>query len=84
LETLAADFDVHSTQLVRAFSREFGLPPHRYATGRRIDRARKLLLDGMPAAEVAVAVGFYDQAHLTRHFRRMLGTTPAAFARRAA
>jgi AraC-like DNA-binding protein len=84
LEALATDFDAHSTQLIRAFSRAYGLPPHRYVTGRRIDRARTLLLDGMPAAEVAVAVGFYDQAHLTRHFRRMLGTTPGAYAHRAA
>jgi AraC-like DNA-binding protein len=82
LGTLAGDLDAHPTQLVRAFSREFGLPPHRYVTGRRVDRARRLLLDGMPAAEVAVEVGFHDQAHLIRHFRRTLGVTPGAYARR--
>jgi transcriptional regulator GlxA family with amidase domain len=37
----------------------------------------------MAPAAVATAVGFYDQAHLTRHFRRMLATTPAAYARSA-
>jgi AraC-like DNA-binding protein len=81
LEALAADLDAHPTQLVRAFGREYGLPPHRYVTGRRVDRARALLLDGMPAAEVATTVGFHDQAHLIRHFRRTLGVTPGAFAR---
>lgn len=65
--------------LVRAFTREYGLPPHRYLTGRRVDLARRLLLDGVPAAQVAAAAGFYDQSHLTRHFSRMLGTTPARF-----
>ena len=70
------------THLVRSFGREFGLPPHTYVTGRRIDRARHLLLDGVPPAEVATAVGFHDQAHLTRHFRRMLGVGPATFAGR--
>lgn len=84
LEALAVEVDAHPTQLVRAFGREFGIPPHRYVTGRRVDRARSLLLDGMPAAEVAVSVGFHDQAHLTRHFRRTLGVTPAAFARHVA
>jgi AraC-like DNA-binding protein len=84
LEALADDLGAHSTQLIRAFSREYGLPPHRYVTGRRIGRARALLLEGMPPADVATAVGFYDQAHLTRHFRRMLGTTPGAYARRVA
>ncbi|WP_271633312.1 helix-turn-helix transcriptional regulator [Solicola gregarius] len=71
----------HPTHLVRSFGREFGLPPHRYLTGRRIDRARRLLLAGQPAAEVATAVGFHDQPHLTRHFKRVLGVTPGAYAR---
>ncbi|CCH88649.1 Transcriptional regulator, AraC family [Modestobacter italicus] len=83
LEGAAALFDVHPTSVVRAFTRRHGLPPHRYLTGRRVDLARRLLLAGMPAAEVAAAAGFVDQPHLTRHFRRMLGTTPAAYARSA-
>lgn len=69
------------THVVRAFTREFGLPPHRYLTGRRLDLARRLLLAGERPADVAVAVGFHDQAHLTRHFRRLLGVAPGAFAR---
>lgn len=73
----------HPTHLVRSFTHRHGLPPHRYLTGRRIDLARRLLLDGMPTAHVAIAAGFHDQAHLTRHFRRMLATTPAAYARSA-
>ncbi len=69
------------THLVRAFTLEYGIPPHRYLTGRRVDLARQLLLDGRPPAEAAVAAGFYDQAHLTRHFRRTVGTSPARFVR---
>ena len=61
--------------------REFGLPPHRYLTGRRVDLARRLLLDGQPPAAVATEAGFYDQSHLTRHFTRMLGTTPSRYVR---
>ena len=57
-----------------------GIPPHRYLTGRRLDRARRMLLAGRRPAEVAVEVGFHDQAHLTRHFKRMLGVTPGAYA----
>jgi AraC-like DNA-binding protein len=83
LDEAAAAFGVHPTHLVRAFTRRHGLPPHRYLTGRRVDLARRLLLDGMAPAAVATATGFYDQAHLTRHFRRMLSTTPAAYARSA-
>ncbi|WP_331766534.1 AraC family transcriptional regulator [Embleya sp. NBC_00896] len=71
----------HPTHLVRAFSREFGIGPHQYLTGRRVDLARGLLLDGMPARTVAATAGFYDQSHLTRHFKRLLGTGPGHFAR---
>jgi AraC-like DNA-binding protein len=67
--------------LVRAFTREYGLPPHRYLTGRRVDLARRLLLDGRPPAAVVTEAGFYDQSHLSRHFVRMLGTTPTRYAR---
>lgn len=81
LTDLAADLQAHPSHLVRSFSRAYGIPPHRYLTGRRLDLARRLLLRGVPAAEVADRAGFYDQAHLTRHFRRLLATTPAAYAR---
>lgn len=70
----------HPTHLARSFRATFGLPPHAYVTGRRVDHARRLLVAGMPAADVAVAAGFHDQAHLTRTFRRHVGTTPARFA----
>lgn len=83
LREASARLGAHPTHLVRAFTAAFGLPPHAYLTGRRIDLARRLLLDGRPPAQVAAAVGFYDQAHLSRHFRRYLGTTPARFGRTA-
>ncbi len=72
---------VSPAHLVRCFSRRFGIAPHRYLLGRRIDAARGRLLEGEPIAQVATGVGFHDQAHLTRHFKRHVGTTPARFAR---
>lgn len=72
--------NAHPGHLVRAFSRAYGIAPHRYVTGRRVDLARRLLARGMRPAEAAAAAGFHDQAHLARHFRRVLGSTPAAFA----
>ncbi|MCA0294327.1 MAG: AraC family transcriptional regulator [Actinobacteria bacterium] len=71
---------VHPSHLVRAFSQAYGIPPHRYVTGRRVDAARHLIAQGTSIAQAAVEVGFHDQAHLTRHFRRILGATPGAFA----
>ncbi|MEU9831255.1 AraC family transcriptional regulator [Streptosporangium sp. NPDC048047] len=69
----------HPTHLIRCFKQTYGLPPHAYLTGRRIERARRLLLNGQRPAEVATSVGFHDQAHLNRHFVRHIGTTPARY-----
>ena len=65
--------------LVRSFTRRFGISPHRYLVGRQIEAARRRLLEGQPVARVAADVGFHDQAHFTKHFRRHVGTTPARF-----
>lgn len=82
LDEAARLLNTRPTQLVRAFSRRFGIPPHLYLTGRRVELARQLLLSGAPAGTVAAEVGFYDQSHLTRHFKRMLGVSPARYAGR--
>jgi AraC-like DNA-binding protein len=71
----------HPAHLVRMFSREFGISPHQYVTGRRVDLARRLLLDGMTPSLAAAAVGFFDQSHLNRHFKQALGASPASYAR---
>jgi AraC-like DNA-binding protein len=80
LNEAAAILHAHPTHLIRCFKQTYGLPPHTYLTGRRIDRARRLLLAGQRPADVATAVGFYDQAHLNRHFTRHLSVTPARYA----
>ncbi|MFH8937081.1 AraC family transcriptional regulator [Streptomyces griseosporeus] len=79
LEEAARMLQAHPAHLVRAFSGAYGIAPHQYLTSRRVDRARRLLLDGMPPGETAAATGFYDQAHLTRHFRRLVGVTPGRY-----
>ncbi|UVI36704.1 helix-turn-helix transcriptional regulator [Brevibacterium spongiae] len=76
----AAQLGAHRSHLVRVFTSTFGIAPHRYVIGRRVDRARRLLLSGHSPAEAAAESGFHDQAHLTRHFRSTLGTTPGVFA----
>ena len=66
--------------LVRAFHRQVGVPPHRYQTIVRVNRARKLLASGAALSEVAYRVGFCDQSHLTRCFKSTVGVTPGSYA----
>jgi AraC-like DNA-binding protein len=79
LSTLGAEVGASPTHLVRCFTATYGVPPHAYLVGRRVDAARRLLLEGGRPAEVATTVGFHDQAHLARHFRRHLNTTPGHY-----
>jgi AraC-like DNA-binding protein len=73
------DLGASPSHLVRCFTDSFGIAPHRYVTARRIDAARRRLLDGEPIALVAAEVGFYDQAHFSRQFKRHVGTSPGRY-----
>ncbi len=66
--------------LVRAFHRQVGVPPHRYQTIVRVNRARTLLRSGAALSDVTYRTGFYDQSHLTRCFKSTLGLTPGRYA----
>lgn len=83
LQEASETLHVHPAHLVRVFSREFGMGPHQYLTGRRVALARGLLLHGMPPRQVAATAGFYDQPHFNRHFKRLLGVSPGRYARSA-
>ena len=74
------DLGASPSHLVRCFTGAFGIAPHQYVTARRIDAARRRLLDGEPIALVAAGVGFYDQAHFTRQFKRHVGAPPGRYA----
>jgi AraC-like DNA-binding protein len=84
LRELAAVCGSSPYRLVRMFTSEVGMPPHAYQTQLRIRLAQKLLASGIPAASTATVAGFYDQAHLTRSFRRYTGLTPHQYQRGAA
>ena len=81
LEHLADLAELSPSYLLRTFKRETGLTPHAYQLQRRIERAKGLLAQGEAPTQVALTVGFYDQSHLGKHFKRFVGVTPAQFSR---
>jgi AraC-like DNA-binding protein len=81
LAELAAITGLSQFALLRAFRQETGMPPHAYLNQLRVRRARQLLDAGLAPADVAAQTGFADQAHLTRHFKRVVGVPPAAYQR---
>lgn len=82
LAALAELVDLSPYHFARAFKTTFGLPPHRYHRGRRIERAMALL--GQPDATVtavALAVGFADTSAFSTAFRKATGCSPSAYRR---
>lgn len=67
--------------LLRSFRRAFGVTPHAYLMTLRVERARNRIARGAELIEVAHELGFADQPHFTRVFKRIVGVTPGHYAR---
>jgi AraC-like DNA-binding protein len=79
LEEICSAADLSPSYLIRAFNVKYGLTPHAYVTNCRIEFSRSQLRRGRPIAEVALAAGFSDQAHLQRSFKRLVAATPGQY-----
>jgi AraC-like DNA-binding protein len=76
LEEMAAFVDLSPWQLLRRFRNHCGLPPQQWLTQLRLERALPRVLAGQSLSAVALDLGFYDQAHFSRLFRRTYGASP--------
>ena len=82
LDTLSEMVSLSRSYFCRAFKASTGLPPHQWLMKARVERAKGILVEAkMSLAEVALTVGFADQAHFTRIFSRTVGHSPRAWQR---
>ena len=82
LQVLADLSGISLTHFSRAFKSSTGASPYQWLIASRVEKAKDYLLEkAIPIAEIAVALGFCDQAHLTRTFSKMVGATPLAWQR---
>lgn len=80
LSDIAGSICMSQHTFARAFKNATGVTPHQYLINLRVERAQELLTTGkLPLSVIASAVGFFDQSHLTMHFRRALGMTPGRY-----
>ena len=80
LKELAAVVQMSGHYFSQLFKQSTGITPHQYVIRCRIERAKELLMQGkLTIADVAKVVGFVDQSHFHRHFKRLVGITPKAF-----
>jgi transcriptional regulator GlxA family with amidase domain len=76
LESLAQEVGMSRYQLLRAFKNHYGLPPYAYLMDEKIKRAKSMLRSGLALADIAHTLGFSDQAHFQRQFKKRLAVTP--------
>lgn len=77
LADLAAIVQMSPFHFARLFKQSTGLAPHQFVIRCRVERAKELLMRGeMAIADIAAEVGFANQSHLNRHFKRIVGFTP--------
>ena len=81
LGQMAAVAHLSPYHFARQFKAATGLPPHQFVIARRVERAKELLQrrGGLNLAAVAARVGFADEGHFARHFKRLVGVTPGRF-----
>ena len=79
LQQLAELAGCSEGHLIRSFRRQYGLTPHAYLINRRIQQSQQLLRHGDDIIDVAQQLGFTDQAHFQRTFKKLTATTPRQY-----
>lgn len=79
IDELAAEVGLSPYHLIRSFRAAYGQTPHAFLLDQRINRAKPLLQQGQAIADVAQALGFADQSHFQRHFKRRIAITPRQY-----
>lgn len=81
LASLAEHAALHPVYLSRLFTRTTGMPPQAYLRSVRLQEAKNRLGPNVPLSHLAVDLGFADQSHFSREFKRSFGLAPGAYAR---
>lgn len=79
LERFVEETGLSRYQLIRHFKQAYGQSPHAWQLDQRIISAKRLLQQGDSLSDVANNLGFADQAHFQRHFKKRLAITPKRY-----
>lgn len=81
LDELLAMTSFGKSYLLRIFTKQVGVSPYRYLQNVRLDRAKKLLEQGVAPVDAAGMTGFSDQSHFSNFFKEFIGLTPKQYQR---
>lgn len=79
IETLAADIFVSKYYFIRKFKSSIGMTPHQFCIQNRIRKSQRMLDEDKTISGIAAEMGFYDQSHFDKTFRRIVGISPSEY-----
>ncbi|MCK5111041.1 MAG: helix-turn-helix transcriptional regulator [Arcobacteraceae bacterium] len=81
LEDLSSYTGYNGTYLIRVFKKQFGFTPRALIINQKINKAKKMLLENkhLNLIDIACEVGFYDQSHFIKSFKRVFAVSPGVY-----
>lgn len=79
LDEMAEKVHLNKYQLLKNFKRAIGISPHQFHIQNRVRRAQKLLIGKTTILDISIEMGFYDQSHFDKTFRKIVGVTPIEY-----
>ena len=81
IEVLASDIYVSKYYLIRKFKSSIGMTPHQFCIQNRIRKSQGVLDAERTVGEISAEMGFYDQSHFDKAFRKIVGISPSEYIR---
>lgn len=83
IHQISDHFNITPYHLSRIFSKDIGLPIHKYLNSLRISESQKMLRKGKKSSHIATQVGFNDHSHFCKQFKKEIGITPTQYQKAA-
>lgn len=81
VSTLSKDIFISEYHLIRKFKKYIGMTPHQFHIQNRIRKSQRLLTDEKNIIDVSAEMGFYDQSHFNKSFKKIMGISPSEYIR---
>lgn len=78
IDEIAKELGYNKSYLIRVFKKQIGLTPQSFIRNQRVNKAKSLIINSQVTnfSQLAQNVGFFDQSHLNRSFKKVYGKNP--------